>query len=111
MTKTEFAAWTAVTGSSRECWTLDEITYRNRGEMLFYRGGDNGQFISIDQTGHLETGEYIGAIPHVGEATFFPRFRKQFASREAAYQRVVECGGAGFLLETICRVPGKIGKR
>lgn len=104
MTKGEFKAWAAVTEGSRNSWTFDEITYHNRGELLYYRGGESGTFISIEKDGKFTTGTYEGAIPHVGEASFQVTFAKQFATQDEAYRRMVECLGAQFLLETICRV-------
>lgn len=98
MTEQEFRAWTEETARSTHHWRSDVIR-ESRGEYLFYRGGKNGRYIKIDQTGRLTMGDYEGAIPHIGEASFTISFEKQFEDRESAVKRILEAGGASFLLE------------
>lgn len=98
MTEEEFRGWTEVTERSAQHWQSDLIA-ESRDEYLFYRGGNNGLYIAIDRTGHLRLGDYEGAIPHIGEASFKITFQKQFDNREAAVKRILEAGGADFLLE------------
>jgi hypothetical protein len=84
MTRGELRAWTKITEGSKHRWTLDSITWANRSELLFYRGGANGKFIWINPGGKLQLGTYVDAFPHIGEATFTVTFTKQFGSiREA----------------------------
>jgi hypothetical protein len=98
MTQEEFDGWRAVTERSKHHWNSDLI-HESRGEFLFYIGGVDGRFISIDRSGLLRLGEYEDAYPHIGEASFKVNFSVQCSDREAAFKRVVEAGGTTFLLE------------
>jgi hypothetical protein len=88
MTVGEFKAWEKRTATSVSDWQLDEIHNGDRGDYLFYRGGVNGKFIEISRHGLLMLGEYEGAIPHIGDATFHVRFTKQFPLQVDALVRV-----------------------
>lgn len=98
MTKSEFSAWVKVTDGSASRWTLDENRWHNNEEMLFYKGGQDGKFIWIYRDGMMHLGTYEDAFPHIGHACFQPMFAKQFASRDEAYARLLECGGGGFVI-------------
>jgi len=70
MDKTEFDAWKLVTKNSENEWQLDRVTYHNRGDMLFYKGGVDGIYLRVDSDGTVAIGNYQGALPHIGEAAF-----------------------------------------
>jgi len=63
-------------------WTIDIVTYRNTGDLLFHRGGVDGDWIRIyAETGVVEFGTYVNAIPHIGEAAFkVERTMKEFGT-------------------------------
>jgi hypothetical protein len=94
-----FAAWMAVTGSSRHRWTEDGIYRLNGRGAFYYTGGEDGIYMRIGKDGTLEAGDYEGAIPHIGEAMFKPVVTKQFAGFGEAYTRAVEAGGKRFLTD------------
>jgi hypothetical protein len=101
MTAAEFKAWSDHTAGSRLHWQRDEIMLHNQGASPYYIGGENGKFISIDKTGKLELGTYEGAVPHIGEALFTITFTKQFADKNAAETRLLECGGIKFFTDML----------
>ena len=104
MTKAEFIDWVE-SGASRNRWTMDEAMFRSRNVMLFYKGGPKGKFIRIDSNGTLTTGSYEDGVPHISKACFHRQFSKLFPSREDAYKRVIEVGGAQFLLILFDGIP------
>lgn len=72
MDRTAYEAWKAETARSEQAWIIDQIPLQNRGEYLFYHGGQDGQYVWIDANGYAEVGRYEGAIPHIGEAIYTP---------------------------------------
>jgi hypothetical protein len=78
MSEQEFAAWQALTESSRELWTEDDIFRLNGHGSFYYHGGEDGNFIKIHKSGLLEAGTYEGALPHIGEAMFRPVVSRQY---------------------------------
>lgn len=99
MTKIEFDEWMEITGFSERRWMFDDVTYRNRGEMLWYKGGVDGVYIDVQSNGTVSVGEYAGAIPHIGEALFQPKHSQKVADNaNEASLIVLERLGVGFLL-------------
>jgi hypothetical protein len=94
-----FAAWKAVTESSRFRWVEDEIYRLNGRGAMYYTGGDDGIYMRIDKDGTLEAGNYEGAVPHIGEAFFAPVVTKQYDSFSAAFTAAMEAGGKQFLVD------------
>jgi hypothetical protein len=94
-----FAAWSAMTESSRSNWTEDEIYRLNGRGAMYYIGGEDGQYLQITKDGKLTAGTYEGAIPHIGEAFFEVKATKQFDSFSEAFTAAVEVGGKKFLLD------------
>jgi len=94
-----FAAWLAVTESSRFKWVEDDIYRLNGRGAMYYTGGEDGIYMRIQQDGTLEAGNYEGAIPHIGEAMFTVALIKQFASFSEAYKAAMESGGKQFLVD------------
>ena len=70
MIKDEIKAYLALTESSRSQWTENEIYWLNSHGAKYYRSGENGVYIKIQQNVGLEIGNYEGAIPHIGEAIY-----------------------------------------
>jgi hypothetical protein len=94
-----FAAWMAVTESSRYRWTEDEIYRLNGRGAMYYTGGEDGVYMRIRKDGALEAGNYEGAIPHIGEAVFMPVVNKRFGSFSEAYKAAMEAGGKRFMVD------------
>lgn len=94
-----FAAWMAVTESSRYKWVEDEIYRLNGRGAMYYTGGENGVYMRIHKDGLLEAGDYMGAIPHIGEAMFQPAVKRQFDSFSDAYTAAMEAGGKRFMID------------
>lgn len=70
MNAAEFAAWARHTDRSRRGWRIDEVTLANRGELLMYRGGqEGGRYVRVSGA-VVEMGTYRDAVPHIGEASF-----------------------------------------
>ncbi|MBN1923051.1 MAG: hypothetical protein JW892_17525 [Anaerolineae bacterium] len=90
MDANEFSKWQQVTKASEKAWVMDSVTKANRGEYLFYLGGQNGLYMRITPDGTGEIGTYEGAIPHIMEATFHVVFsRKVSDSAEATLAHMV----------------------
>jgi len=98
MTKQEFAAWQAITESSRHKWTEDDIFRLNGRGNFYYIGGEDGQYIQIHKDGRLEVGTYEGAVPHIGEAFFQVAHTKQCADYNDAFKTALEKVGGKKLL-------------
>jgi len=102
MTQKEYDQWKRETAKSRSSWTMDQVSFHNRGDLLFFRGGEDGTYIEIRKDGFVSVGYYEGAIPHIGEAIFLKKHGKQLADdRDKALARVVETMGMPFLLDFI----------
>lgn len=101
MDKKEFAAWKRQTDSSKYKWTVDEVTFYNKHDILIYKGGEDGHFIEIKKDGKMTIGLYEGAIPHIGEATFIQKGSKQFKTQDEAITRAIEAGGMYFLRDLL----------
>lgn len=84
MDKQEAAAWMAETKKSETNWMLDQTTAYNQGIYLLYKGGHDGVYVKIDKGGEIVCGYYEGAYPHIGEAIFFPKFKRQFVDQQTA---------------------------
>ena len=110
-----FAAWLAVTESSRYKWVEDEIYRLNGRGAMYYTGGEDGVYIRISKDGTLEAGSYEGAVPHIGEAMFRPAATRQYDNYSAAFTAAMEAGGKRFLADMfsadipqpVAGVPGK----
>ena len=98
MTKEEFTSWSRETKRSETSWRLDEVRRHNSGELMFYKGGTDGIWIEIDNTGMTRGGSYAGAIPHIGEACFVEQHTRQFECQGEACERLAEHYGKTFLL-------------
>ena len=99
---TVFEAWKIETESSKLLWVMDQVTFHNRVDLLFFRGGTDGTYIEISKGGFVSIGYYEGAIPHIGEAMFIKKHGKQLAGdQDKALARVVETLGLPFLLDFI----------
>jgi hypothetical protein len=70
MNQKEFEGWKAVTESSAYRWVEDSIFRLNGRGAMYYTGGEDGIYMKISKDGILELGDYEGALPHIGEATF-----------------------------------------
>lgn len=121
MTKQEFDAWWLETKASENKWNRDEITGYNTKRMaeiknnpalyqeLFYTGGEDGVYITVNGMGIVEVGEYQGAYPHIGEAMFIPKHTnhpiyhgKQAENFDEAFGAIMERLGISFLVD-LCR--------
>jgi len=96
-----FAAWMAVTKSSEHRWVEDEIYRLNGRGAMYYTGGEDGIYLRIQADGTLEAGNYEGAFPHIGEATFMPVVTKEYDSYSAAFQAAMEAGGKQFMVDML----------
>ena len=103
MTRQEFKKWQEITKSSHDHWIEDEIYRLNGRGVMYYRGGEDGIYIKIEQNGKLEIGDYTEAFPHIGEACYKPVFCQQYDNFNAAYKEAMEIGGVQFLKELLSR--------
>lgn len=101
MTTQEFQDWKQVTESSRFNWVVDQAQLRNSNRYLIYKGGQSGQFISIEPDGTASIGNYDGAIPHIGEACFQVKHTRKCANQDEALARLIEVAGLKFLLDIV----------
>jgi hypothetical protein len=90
MDRQEAANWIAETKKSETNWMLDQTTAYNQGIYLLYKGGHDGVYVKIDKNGEIVCGYYEGAYPHIGEAIFFPKFKKQFDNQQVAVEYVAK---------------------
>ena len=88
-----------VTESSQFKWVEDEIYRLNGHGAMYFTGGEDGVYMRIQKDGVLEAGNYEGAFPHIGEATFKPVVTKQFDSFSEAYKSAMEAGGKQFMVD------------
>ena len=98
MTMQEFENWKQHTATSSKTWTIDPIHNGKKGrDLLAHIGGEAGEFIRISDGGEVSLGSYTDAVPHIGEAEFKVRGRKQYESFSVAVARCVLAGGLNFL--------------
>jgi|GEM_PF-1797568 len=105
--------WMAVTKSNEHQWVEDEVYRLNGHGTMYYTGGEDGIYIRIQTDGTLEAGNYEGAIPHIGDATFMPVVTNRYESYSLAFQAAIEAGGKQFMadmfsgseLQTTTKVP------
>lgn len=90
MDKNEFDGWKKVTAASETSWIQDAVTFFNRGEILLYKGGIDGVFVSVEKNGTASIGFYNGAFPHIGESVFRTVYSKNFESQREAIFTVCE---------------------
>ena len=121
MTKQEFNAWWAETKASENKWNRDEITGYNTKRIseiknnpalyqeLFYTGGRDGIYITVNGMGTVEVGEYRGAYPHIGEAIFTRKHANQpmyhgkpATNFDEGFTAIIERLGISFLVD-LCR--------
>jgi hypothetical protein len=101
MTEDELRNWMAITQGSENRWTEDEIYRLNGHGSLYYTGGAQGIYLKAEQSGLLTVGRYEDAIPHIGDAMFTEYGSLQFPDYNAAFARMIEIGGIGFLTDMI----------
>ena len=106
MNKAEFEVWKQHTETSKNKWILDHIHDGvHSNTYLFYRGGVDGKFIQIDKDVEgivtAKIGNYEGAIPHIGEASFKTVYSNEFGSTNDAFLALVHRGGLTFLKDFI----------
>ncbi|MDR0851742.1 MAG: DUF4314 domain-containing protein [Clostridiales Family XIII bacterium] len=103
MDEQEFKAWQAVTESSRNRWTEDEIFRLNGRGLFYYIGGENGVYIRIENDGTFSAGDYEGAVPHIGDAFFSEKIKKKYETMNDAFKAAAEAGGIKFLTDMFMR--------
>lgn len=99
----DYQAWIEYTRSRRGQWTVDAIhDGRNgRGFLCYAPKVDDptaGVYVQIDPNGAAQAGSFEGALPHIGDACFMPRWRHDFGSFAEAFARVAERLGVAYLL-------------
>lgn len=101
MDKQEYKAWLAETNGSKLHWQIDEVTRHNQGVYLIFKGGISGQYIRIEG-GFIEIGDYEGAIPHIGEASFSPGYTsKRYRDNDEALSKITVALGRKFLMDLL----------
>lgn len=75
---------------------MDRVGAMNSSRYLFYKGGENGQFVLVESNGLLSVGTYRDADPHIMEAVFTTVWSRQFASAYEALQKALDLGGMAF---------------
>jgi hypothetical protein len=114
MDRQGFAAWQAMTESSRFQWTEDEIYRLNGRGAMYHIGGEDGIYLRIGKDGLLDAGTYEGAVPHIGEADFRPLRREQHGSYSDAFAAAIKLGGKQFLVDMFSgsqRAAGEAARR
>ena len=106
MNKQEFEAWKVHTEASNWGWSLDPIHNGiNQLDYLFYRGGENGQFIMLDADVDgivtAKIGDYTGAIPHIGEAALQTHYSNEYGTFNDAFLALIHKGGLSFLKDFV----------
>lgn len=99
MTKEEFKAWKQVTEASRYHWTVDRVQLHNHNRYLIYKGGEQGQFVSVDADGTASIGTYEGAVPCITDACFKTLHSRKFETQNEAIHNLIERAGLNFLLD------------
>jgi hypothetical protein len=99
MDRQEFAAWQAMTESSRFHWMEDEIYRLNGRGAMYHIGGEDGIYLRIGKDGLLDVGTYEGAVPHIGEAVFRSVRQEQHGSFSDAFAAAMKLGGRQFLVD------------
>ncbi len=100
MNKAEFEAWKQHTEATKYGWTLDPVhNGRNGQNFLFHRGGVNGQFVEVCDGGLIQVGNYMGAMPHIGEAMMKVLYTKECSDTTHALNVLSNAAGLPELAE------------
>lgn len=92
MTHEEFQDWLRLSLDYPQAWKADQVFWHNAGDLLLYKGGQNGCFILIDSLGGARLGTYDGAIMKITDATFTNLASKQYDNFEQAVERFAANG-------------------
>jgi hypothetical protein len=89
----ERIAWDKMMANAFGKWTRDTI-HNKPDDLILFSGGKEGLFvmtsINSDEKPVLEGGHYTGAIPHIGEASFYADLFHQFDTLEQLYEFLVD---------------------
>lgn len=98
----DYANWIRFMKASRGRWTVDPIHNGVDRDLIAFVGksedGTAGVYVSVDDDGKAQAGDYEGALPHIGDATFTPRWEHKYEDKDAAIARLSERLGVNFLM-------------
>lgn len=95
---TNETTWGEYMKSLRGHWAIDPVHNGANGRLLaFHPNTDDhtcGVYVELNtHTGKCSAGMYEGAIPHLGDAAFFPKWERKFPpTRELAANLFVRLG-------------------
>jgi hypothetical protein len=89
MTNVEYELWRRHMLSCRGRWTRDQVHDGLDGrDLLCYVPLDGdataGMYVDVSVDGRATAGAFEGAIPHIGDAIFIPRWERKFVNPEEA---------------------------
>ena len=101
MNSEEYAHWTEFMRSKRGMWQVDPIHDGLDGRDLMVFAGyttdpSRGVYVRVHGR-RSEAGVYEGAVPHIGEALFTPRWTAYFETVNKAMAATIERLGLPFL--------------
>ena len=85
MTAQEYENWSTYMRAQKGKWTVDPIHNGDDGRnfLAFVPSPEDetkGVYVQIFEDGRVSSGEYEGAIPHIGEASFRSHACSKFAN-------------------------------
>lgn len=98
-----YNAWVTYMKSRRGMWTIDQIHNGVGGKDLLayasYAGDHSSGVYVMVNNGKVDSGTFRDAVPHIGEATFSPKWSKDFGDHNEAIATVMTRLGVRFLLD------------
>ena len=102
MSPKEYNAWKRFQMTNAGYWTIDPIhNGSDDKDFLVYvaspKDPTSGLYVHISNDGTFNAGNFLGALPHMGEAEYFPKVTKKFDNKIFALSQACENYGLSFL--------------
>ena len=102
MSPKEYNTWKRFQMKNAGYWSIDPIHTGNNGkDLLIYvaspKDPSSGLYVHISNDGEFSAGNFVGAVPHMGEAEYFPKVTKKFDNKIFALSQACENYGLTFL--------------
>lgn len=86
-------------------WREDNRYRKHNDGVLYYLGGENGEYVRIKKDGSLTIGRYELARPGIEAAVLFPNITRQYANYEQAFLTAARLKDARFVSDIIDEKP------
>lgn len=104
-TEKEFAAWRNLSDAIHGHWREDKRYSQRRDGVLYYIGGEEGQYMRVTNDALLTVGRYELACPGIEHAVLVSRVWKQYENYEQAILYASQIAGLKFTTDLFGEKP------